>query len=104
MQRRNVDLPEPDGPSRQNTSFGASSRSMPLSTSTCPNDLWTFSAFTIAPLFIAVLRSLSARTQIRPDPLQDGGPGGRTGRPAGEPALNVRLRVRQHRGEDEVPD
>ena len=44
MHRRNVDLPDPDGPIRQNTSPRRTSRSMPLSTSTRPKDLWTPSA------------------------------------------------------------
>ena len=48
MHRRNVDLPEPEGPMRQNTSPVCTSRSMPLRTSTGPNDLWTPSAFTMA--------------------------------------------------------
>ena len=47
MQRRNVDLPEPEGPSRQATSPGATSRSMPVSTSIGPNRLVTASARTI---------------------------------------------------------
>lgn len=47
MHRRKVDLPEPEGPMRQNTSPGFTSRSMPLSTSTWPKDLWTPSALTI---------------------------------------------------------
>ena len=47
MQRRNVDLPDPDGPITHITSPGATSRSMPLSTLSWPNDLQTLSAFTI---------------------------------------------------------
>ncbi len=47
MQRRNVLLPEPDGPSRHITSPGWTDRSMPLSTSSLPKDLWTASALTM---------------------------------------------------------
>ena len=50
MQRRNVDLPEPDGPSRQATSRGWTSSEMPLRTSSRPKRLWTASALTIGPL------------------------------------------------------
>ena len=47
MQRRNVDLPDPDGPSMHITSPRPTSRSIPLSTSSRPNRLWTPSALTI---------------------------------------------------------
>ena len=39
MQRRNVDLPDPDGPITQATSPGCTARSMPRSTSTSPEAL-----------------------------------------------------------------
>ncbi len=47
MQRRNVDLPEPDGPSRHITSPGCTSSVMPFSTSRRPKRLCTASALTI---------------------------------------------------------
>src|ERR1700712_3715023 len=56
MQRRNVDLPDPEGPSRHNTSPRWTSRSMPLSTSWRPKDLRTPSDLTIGRL-IALTRS-----------------------------------------------
>ena len=40
MQRRIVDLPEPDGPMMHTTSPFATSNDMPFSTGTAPNDLW----------------------------------------------------------------
>lgn len=55
MQRRNVDLPEPDGPIRQKTSRGATSRSMPLRMWAAPKDLWTPSALTIGPPLVPAL-------------------------------------------------
>ena len=39
-QRRSVDFPDPDAPMRHTTSCSASSRSIPRSTSSLPNDLW----------------------------------------------------------------
>ena len=47
MQRRNVDLPEPDGPSMHITSPRLTSRSIPFSTSRRPKRLCTPSALTI---------------------------------------------------------
>ena len=47
MQRRNVDLPDPDGPMTQATSPGMTVMSMPRSTSTCPKLLWTSIASTM---------------------------------------------------------
>ena len=41
MQRRSVDLPLPDAPMSATTSCSATSRSMPRSTSSSPNDLWS---------------------------------------------------------------
>jgi hypothetical protein len=38
MQRRSVDLPDPDAPIRQTTSCSATSRSIPRSTASDPND------------------------------------------------------------------
>ena len=56
MQRRNVDLPEPEGPSRHITSPADTSSVIPLSTSLRPKRLWTPSAFTIGALTGARLR------------------------------------------------
>src|SRR5260370_41279997 len=50
MQRRNVLLPEPDGPIMHMTSFGCTSRSMPRNTSRRPKLLFTASAFTMGEL------------------------------------------------------
>ena len=41
MQRRSVDLPDPDAPMRQTTSCSATTRSIPRRTSSVPNDLWS---------------------------------------------------------------
>src|SRR5712691_10322644 len=54
MQRRNVLLPEPDGPIMHITSWGATSRSMPRSTSSRPKLLCTASALTIGTPPISV--------------------------------------------------
>ena len=43
MQRRSVDLPEPEAPIRHTTSCESTERLMPLSTSSSPNRLWTAS-------------------------------------------------------------
>src|SRR5260370_21088021 len=50
MQRRNVLLPEPDGPIMHMTSFGCTSRSIPRNTSSRPKLLFTASAFTMGEL------------------------------------------------------
>ena len=47
MQRRNVDLPEPDGAEQHHDLAGRTSMSMPLSTSRLPKRLCTASALTI---------------------------------------------------------
>ena len=47
MQRRNVDLPEPDGPITHATSPGCTCRSTPRSTSVLPKLLWIPTASTI---------------------------------------------------------
>src|SRR5258707_12766201 len=54
MQRRNVLLPEPEGPIMHMTSLGATSRSMPRRTSRRPKLLCTASALTIgmAPMSV----------------------------------------------------
>jgi hypothetical protein len=48
--RSSVDLPDPDAPIRQTTSWVATVRSMPLSTSLAPNDLCSPSIRTASPL------------------------------------------------------
>src|SRR5271155_2281008 len=89
MQRRKVDLPEPDGPRMHITSPRPTSRLMPLSTSRRPKYLCTPSARTIgsgirsAPLVVfrrqddhigAVGRRVVAdREQAAADALQGGG-------------------------------
>ncbi len=47
MQRRTVDLPEPDGPMMHTTSPFGTSNDTPFSTSTAPNDLWMSLTLTI---------------------------------------------------------
>ena len=59
MQRRKVLLPDPDGPIRHITSFGATCMVMPRSTSRRPKLLWTACASTIG--FGIALLSLSVR-------------------------------------------
>ena len=53
MQRRNVLLPEPDGPSSETTSPVSTERSMLLSTSLSPKTLRTRLASTIGCALIA---------------------------------------------------
>src|ERR1035437_1543505 len=95
MQRRMVDLPPPLGPSRTIVSRGLTTRSMPLSTSSLPNDFHTWSAQTMAS---SAIPSLSLRRLAL-------GPGG-VGMPkaAPEALLEVVLTDRQHRGEREIPE
>src|SRR6266853_3431541 len=102
MQRRNVLLPEPDGPITHITSFGCTSRSMPCSTSSRPKLLCTASALTIGPM----LTSGALRTNIEkhaPESLER-----RWGqlalRPPAEVALEVVLADGQDRRHDQVPD
>ena len=63
MQRRSVDLPPPEGPSRTNVCCGCTTKSMPLSTSSLPNDFHTCSALTIGA------RRCTARRGHGPDRL-----------------------------------
>src|ERR1700749_1292055 len=63
MQRRNVDLPDPDGPSRHITSPRLTSRLMPLRTSRRPKRLWTPSALTMSS---AIRSHLSPAGQAHP--------------------------------------
>src|SRR6202047_519255 len=55
MQRRNVLLPEPEGPIMHMTSFGWTSRSMPRSTSSRPKLLCTASALTMGIGFMSLV-------------------------------------------------
>ena len=48
-QRSSVDLPDPDAPIRQTTSWVATDRSMPLRTSLAPNDLCSPSILIASP-------------------------------------------------------
>src|SRR5207302_7278028 len=70
MQRRNVLLPDPDGPIRHSTSLGATSRSIPRSTSSRPNRLCTASAFTmgsdVMPIAYPVAMLAPRRRSRRP--------------------------------------
>ena len=68
MQRRKVDLPEPEGPRMQTTSPGCTSSSMPFSTSRRPKRLWTLSALTIGSL-IESAAACETETQVS-QPLQ----------------------------------
>ncbi len=69
MQRRNVDLPDPDGPRMHMTSPRCTCRSMPFSTSSGPKFLHTASALTIGTpsrtgfTLMPVLASLRAGTR-----------------------------------------
>src|SRR4051812_41676207 len=80
MQRRNVDLPEPDGPITQATSPGCTTRSTPRSTSTRPKLLWMSTASTIGGVAGLV-------TGLSPSVVP----------------LDVALPDRQHRGQRQVP-
>src|SRR2546430_7508962 len=62
MQRRNVLLPEPEGPIMHMTSFWETSRSIPRNTSSRPKLLCTASALTIGT---AVKSSMPSRQQHR---------------------------------------
>ena len=55
MQRRKVDLPDPDGPMMHTTSPAGTVREMPLSASWLPNDLQTSAARTIGSAEVAAV-------------------------------------------------
>src|SRR5262245_18897425 len=95
MQRRNVDLPEPDGPMMQVTSPGWTSSDTPLRTSRRPKDLCTPSALTIGS---------EAMTPEPPTQTLERRRGQRATRAAAEVALDVVLADRQHRRHDQVPE
>src|SRR5262245_61636543 len=104
MQRRKVDLPEPDAPSRTTTSRGCTSMSMPLSTSRWPKLLCTASAFTIG------LRSMVSVAAPPPRSVSMGnilrlraGPGLAGAEPLAEVPLDVELADHQHAGQGQVP-
>ena len=61
MQRRNVDLPDPDGPIRHSTCPRPTSSVMPLSTANAPKLLHTRSALTIGVVSVAVVISVRPR-------------------------------------------
>ena len=115
MQRRKVDLPEPDGPIRQTTSFGLTAIEIPLRTSRRPNHLWTASALTTGsppvcpPRLIAMPpKLLGVRIVVAPgDPTEDAIEerlGSRCGPASSVVALQEVLADREHRGRGEVPD
>src|SRR4029453_2519750 len=104
MQRRKVDLPEPDAPSRTTTWPGSTSMSMPLSTSRLPKRLCTASAFTIgvpSPGPVAALPSssvsMSDSLRLRLGPYLSGA------EPLAEVPLHVELADHQHAGHGQVP-
>src|SRR5690242_20119803 len=66
MQRRNVVLPEPDGPSRHTTSRLLTSRSMPLRTSVPWNALCTLTACTSGISPAISVASLGDSGRLRP--------------------------------------
>src|SRR6185369_2267757 len=61
MQRRSVDLPDPDAPMRQTTSCSATTRSIPRRTSFGPNDLWSPSMRSASAVIGRRLRSFGDR-------------------------------------------
>src|SRR4029453_3895728 len=104
MQRRKVDLPEPDAPSRTTTWPGSTSMSMPLSTSRWPKLLCTASALTIGvpspgPAAALPARSVSMARSLRPRP----GPYLSGAEPLGEVPLDIELANHQHAGQGQVP-
>src|SRR2546421_1575015 len=120
MHRKKVLLPEPDGPIRQSTSFGDTSRSMSLSTSSRPKLFCTASALTMAGLLtLTVLaaghgrcrwrqlrrrwRRRVEREQHPPEPLKRSRwrPPQRT---AAEMSFDVILADGKDRCHDQVPD
>ena len=64
MQRRNVDLPEPDGPMTQATSPGCTVRSIPRSTSTLAEALVDVDGLDHRPA-VLVLRHLAPAVRRR---------------------------------------
>src|SRR5258708_30886866 len=96
MQRRNVDLPDPDGPSRHITSPCSTSRLMPFRTSRRPKRLWTPSAFTIS--------SLISLNVAEAEPARRGGHLLRAREAAAEPPLEEVLADVQDARHHEIPD
>src|SRR5829696_6320217 len=104
MQRRKVDLPEPEAPSRTTTWPGSTSMSMPLSTSRWPKRLWTASALTIgvpSPGPVAASPpssvSMSDSLRLRRGPCLSGA------EPLAEVPLDVELANHQYAGQGQVP-
>src|SRR5260370_42007317 len=102
MQRRNVLLPDPDGPITHITSFGWTSRSIPRSTSSRPKLLCTASALTIG-LALTSARLPAEREQHAPEPLKRCR-GQLALRPTAEVALQVVLADGQDRRHHQVPE
>src|SRR5579863_113148 len=94
MQRKNVLLPEPDGPMMHSTSPWATSSVMPLSASNSPYDLRTPEARTIE------LMSVPSTVERSGGSLACG----RAARAARITQLDARLQERQHGHDDEIPD
>ena len=90
MQRRNVDLPEPDGPMTHITSPRWTVRSMPLSTSSRPKRLCTPSASTIGGARPAPRRSRPSAGPLAAAPADD--QAGRSGPVLAAPAPPSRRR------------
>ena len=109
MQRRNVDLPEPDGPEQaHHLAAAATSSVMPFSTSRRPKRLCTPSALTIGSALIGRAPSLGRRgvaDRAGSRRSRCSGVGGCVARrAAAEAALDVVLADREHRRDDQVPD
>src|SRR5713101_6809914 len=114
MQRRNVLLPEPEGPIMHITSPGETSRSMPRSTSSRPKLLCTASALTMGVALMSSMPSRERHWQLRrrrrvegkeysPQPL-DRRLRQLALRAPGEVPLEVKLSDRQDRGHEQIPD
>src|SRR3712207_9458551 len=101
MQRRKVDLPEPEAPSRTTTWPGITSMSMPLSTSRWPKRLCTASAFTIGvPSPPEVVAAPPPRSVAMSNTLRlCAGPCLPAAEPLAEVSLDVELAHHQHAGQ-----
>src|SRR5580658_8875781 len=109
MQRKKVDLPAPEAPMMQTTLPGATSRSMPFSTSTSPYRLWTLCATTIGSTRCLLARGRGAwpakAEQALPQRVAEGGGrrGPRIAVAAANAPLDEALHGGQDRGQQDVP-
>src|SRR5687768_10857481 len=104
MQRRKVDLPEPDAPNRTTTWPGSTSMSMPLSTSRWPKRLCTASAFTIGVPSPGPMAALPPRSMAMSNTLRlRAGPRRFGAEPLAEIPLDVELAHHQDAGQGQVP-